>query len=258
MTPATLVFVSGERAFRALSSELPGYDTVEISAETGYMHTLIDKRCAMVFIDARKANWRSFTLAPKASAATRRIPVLVVSDDASQRAEATLAGADLSLNWLELRQRLLELIKEFARIQDAKTLAKLDCQCAEELPELAIKGVGEFNNENYYRQHDMFEAQWVQTKGPVRDLYRAILQVGVAYFHIQNGNGRGALKMLQRSVQWLSILPESCQGIDVAGLRRDSYAVRAEIERLGPERLDELNMSMLKPVLWLPGKREES
>ena len=80
----------------------------------------------------------------------------------------------------------------------------------------------------------------------------------MAYFHIQNGNGRGALKMLQRSVQWLSILPESCQGIDVAGLRRDSYAVRAEIERLGPERLDELDMSLLKPVIWLPGKCEES
>ena len=105
MTPATLVFVSGARAFREISRELPGYDTVEISAETGYMRTLIDRRCAMVFIDARQATWRSFTLAPKASAATRRIPVLVVSDDALQRAEATLAGADLSLNWAELNKR---------------------------------------------------------------------------------------------------------------------------------------------------------
>ncbi len=38
--------------------------------------------------------------------------------------------------------------------------------------------------------------------GPVRDLYRAILQVGVAYYHITRGNHAGGLRMLRRCVQW--------------------------------------------------------
>jgi len=53
------------------------------------------------------------------------------------------------------------------------------------------------------------------TSGPVRELYRAILQVGIAYYQIERGNHRGALKMLLRSVQWLAMLPDRCQGIDV-------------------------------------------
>ena len=98
----------------------------------------------------------------------------------------------------------------------------------------------------------------MKTDGPVRDLYRAILQVGVAYYQIENGNARGALKMLQRSVQWLYILPEVCQGIDVAQLRRDSYAVRAELERLGPGRLNEFDMSALKPLRRLKPDQPET
>ena len=88
----------------------------------------------------------------------------------------------------------------------------------------------------------------MKTAGPVRDLYRAILQVGVAYYQIERGNYRGAVKMLQRSVQWLYHLPDSCQGIDVARLRRDSYAVRAALQRLGPERFAEFDRALLKPL----------
>ena len=85
-----------------------------------------------------------------------------------------------------------------------------------------------------------------------RDLYRAILQVGVAYYQIERGNFRGALKMLQRSVQWLHLLPDQCQGIDVAQLRRDSYRVRAELQRLGPDGLAEFDRGLLKCLRWQP------
>ena len=116
----------------------------------------------------------------------------------------------------------------------------------------AEQGLQAFNRGEFYRQHDLFEAQWVETAGPVRDLYRAILQVGVAYYQIERGNYRGALKMLQRSVQWLFLLPDVCQGIDVAQLRRDSYRVRAELQRLGPARLAELDRGLLKGLRRQP------
>ena len=77
-----------------------------------------------------------------------------------------------------------------------------------------------------------------------------MLQVGIAYFQIERGNYRGAIKMLQRSVQWLLILPDTCQGVDVKQLREDSFKVRAELERLGEDRLDELDRSLLKKVIY--------
>ncbi|MCI0350288.1 MAG: DUF309 domain-containing protein [Acidobacteriales bacterium] len=105
-----------------------------------------------------------------------------------------------------------------------------------------------FNAGEYYKQHDLFEEQWMKTTGPVRDLYRAVLQVGIAYFQIERGNYRGALKMLQRSVQWLVVLPDVCQGINVKKLRDDSFRVRAELERLGETRFAEFDKALIQGV----------
>ena len=83
---------------------------------------------------------------------------------------------------------------------------------------------------------------------PVRDLYRAILQVGVAYYQITRGNYRGALKMLLRSIQWLAVLPENCQGVDVGQMRADANRVRAELEAMSASGADNFDRSLLKPV----------
>ncbi len=247
---STLVFVSERRSFSSIVLILSSYQIVEISSNRGFMNTLIETRAAMIVIDGQHRHWRDFVTASNSSAATRRIPIILVSDSEKTRAEATRAGADITLSFNEFERNCSRLVTDFARIPEAKMLHQLDCECQENLPPLAVKGLQEFNRGNYYRQHDMFEEQWVNTSGPVRDLYRAVLQVGVAYYQIENGNYLGAIKMLQRSVQWLHIMPDHCQGIDVEQLRRDSYAARAELERLGPERLREFDKSLLKPVRW--------
>lgn len=245
-----LVFVSQRQSFSSLALTLSDFRIDEITGDCGFMNRLIETRAAMILIDGEHSLWRDLVIAPKSSAATRRIPILFVCDCEERRAEASLAGADLTADWREFERDCLKLVNDFARIPAPKMLDQLACECRERLPRLAAQGLKEFNQGNYYRQHDLFEEQWVNTTGPVRDLYRAILQVGVAYYQIQQDNYRGALKMLQRSVQWLHIMPDTCQGIDVRQLRRDSYAVRAELERLGPDRLAAFDRNMLKPVIW--------
>jgi hypothetical protein len=71
--------------------------------------------------------------------------------------------------------------------------------------------------------------------GPVRDLYRAILQIGISYFQIERGNYRGAVKMLLRVRQWLAPLPAVCQGVDVSRLREDVERVYATLADTGPD-----------------------
>lgn len=248
MNQPALIFVTNRGAFAELGKILQTYRAIHVSAGGGYMNALIQNRAAMILIDAGHPDWQAFTAAPKASPATRRIPVMLVSDDGRQRAQAARLGADLTLGWSNLGRNITKLVADFGRIPDPQWLKQLDCECDQALPPLAVEGARQFNAGEYYRQHDLFEEQWAATAGPVRDLYRAILQVGVAYFQIERGNYRGALKMLQRSVQWLSVLPAICQGIDVAQLRHDSYAVRAELERLGAERLHEFDHALLKPL----------
>jgi len=252
-TPA-IIYASQRKAFVDFADNWAQYNNIELSEAQLIADVLIERRGALAFVDGALAGWRPLILAAKNNAATRRVPICFASDDQYARAEALACGADLALGWAELSTRFSQIVNELARVADSDTLKQLDCECREALPPLALQGLQEFNRGEFYRQHDLFEEQWVKTTGPVRDLYRAILQVGVAYYQIERGNYRGALKMLQRSVQWLHPLPDRCQGVDVGKLRRDSTALRAELQRLGPERLGDLDRRLLKPIRWRPSQ----
>lgn len=214
----------------------------------GYVARLTDNQTAMILVDGDDADWRFWTTTPKTSPATRRIPIVLVTTNADLRAGALVAGADFTLTPAELTAQIAQFVKDYARVPNPEMLEQLDCECNEPLPLLAQQGVEKFNAGEYYPQHDLFEEQWMKTSGPVRDLYRAVLQVGIAYHQIERGNYRGAMKMLLRSVQWLSLLPDVCQGIDIKQLREDSYHVRAELEKLNPADIGKFDRSLLKPV----------
>ena len=248
MNQNSVVLVSAADVFAPYHDVLSQFRVLRLVDPQYFMKTLIEERAAMIFVDAQHDDWKALILTCKSNAATRRIPLCLVSDAVKDRAIASASGADFALSWAELSHEIAGIVSGFARIPNQATMSRLDCECLEPLPALAAEGFRHFNSGEYYRQHDLFEEQWVNTDGPVRDLYRAILQVGVAYYQIEQGNYRGALKMLQRSIQWLFLLPDTCQGIDVSQLRRDSYRVRAELQRLGPERLAEFNRSLIKPL----------
>jgi predicted metal-dependent hydrolase len=224
------------------------YEVVLYDEPTHYVRRLTDARAALILVDSQDTDWRFWTTTPKSNNATRRIPVLVVADSPALRRDALLSGADLSLASDNLEAQIGRLVRDYARVESTERIAQLDCECDEALPDLARQGVEKFNAGEYYKQHDLFEELWMATDGPVRDLYRAILQVGVAYYQIERGNAVGALKMLLRSVQWLLILPDTCQGIDVRQLREDSFRVRAELEALDPDAIADFDRRLLQPV----------
>lgn len=224
------------------------YHVIQEVERAGYVPRLTDARAALILVDGTDADCLYWTTAPKANNATRRVPIIVATDDSSLRREVLLAGADIVVSPDELKREITTLIDDYARVESPETIEQLDCECQDPLPPRGIQGVEKFNAREYYRQHDLFEAQWMETEGPVRDLYRAILQVGIAYYQIERGNYRGALKMLLRSVQWLSILPDVCQGVDVQQLRADAARVRAELESMNPADIAQFDRSLLKPV----------
>ncbi len=223
-------------------------EPVRYAERERYVTRLADDRAALILVDGGDDQWRFWTTTPKTSPATRRIPVVLISDDARLRDEALRSGANLVLASDELVDAIPMLLTDLARVLDEATLAELDRQCDEPLPPEAIDAVKKFNAGAYHEQHDAFEALWMQEPGPVRQLYQGVLQVGIAYYQITRGNPRGALKMLLRTIQWLAPLPDVCQGIDVAQLRADAAQVRAELERVGEEDFDQFDRSLLKPV----------
>jgi hypothetical protein len=218
-----------------------------------FINRLAEWQPALVIVELSSTAipWPEWIAALKSSPATRRIPVIAFGPhtDLDLRARAIDVGCDAVLAKGRLVTALPELIQKYARLTDA---AALEADCRGEVSALARKGIELFNRREFFEAHEELEHAWNEELSPVRELYRGILQVAVAYLQITRQNYNGALKMFLRMRQWLDPLPDECRGVDVAQLRADALAVRAELERLGPERLGEFDRDLFKP---LPMKR---
>lgn len=122
--------------------------------------------------------------------------------------------------------------------------------CEGPLPQKAIEGLELFNRGQYWQAHEALEAAWRAESGPVRELYRGVLQAGVVYLHITRQNYAGAIKVYRRSQKWLTLWPETCRGIAIGQLQKDLQRAILEVQALGPERMAEFDLSILKPVVY--------
>ena len=161
------------------------------------------------------------------------------------------AGAEAVLPRSRFIADLPALIQQYARTVDFEALS---LTCLQPLSSLASQGIELFNRGEYFEAHEVLEHAWNEDETPGRELYRAILQVAVAYLQIERGNYNGAMKMFLRMRQWIDPLPELCRGVDVARLRADARRVYEQILALGRSRITEFDRGMFQPVRYtMPG-----
>jgi predicted metal-dependent hydrolase len=216
---------------------------------------LLDKlsqwRPALILFDLNNNEipWREWVALIKAVTATRRIPVVCFGShmDVGTMQTAKKAGSDATLARSQFVADLPQIIQKYARLPD---YAALESACQERLSELAIKGLEEFNHGEYFEAHESLEEAWNEDETSGRELYRAILQVAVAYLQIERGNYRGALKMFLRVRQWIEPLPDLCRGVDIERLRQDAAKVYAALQVLGPNRVNEFDRRLFQPVQY--------
>lgn len=190
------------------------------------------------------AAWLSQT---RSDPATRRLPTLAVGEGeaASARAAAVNIPLYAPAAFCDYAAAIIRL-----HARPAADNAALAEQCAEPLPPLVLRGLQEFNRGEYYECHETLEEAWMAETRPIRDLYRVILQVSVAYYHILRGNYNGAHKMFLRAVQWFAPLPDQCMGVDVAALRADVAAVRIHLQALGAANIANFDRRLLRPIRY--------
>jgi predicted metal-dependent hydrolase len=230
--------------------ELPGE---LLHGREGHLFDFIARRQpALLLFDLnnKAIPWRDWIAALKSAAATRRIPVMCFGshEDVATMSAAKSAGADAVLARSRFTADMPALLQRYARIPDRAALAET---CAEPLSPLAREGIERFNRGEYYKAHDSLEEAWMQDQGAGRDLYRGILQVGIAYYQIEQGNYRGAIKMLLRVRQWLEPLPDICRGVDVDQLRANVEAVHDALRALGPGQLGLFDTSTFSKIRLL-------
>ena len=84
----------------------------------------------------------------------------------------------------------------------------------------------------------------------VRFLYQGILQVGVGFYHLQNGNWRGATGLLRNGTIRLKEFEPVTLGIEVARLVRECERCLKELEELGCDRVGEFDQTKVPKVEW--------
>ncbi len=119
------------------------------------------------------------------------------------------------------------------------------------LPDLVLKGIEEFNRGEFFECHEYLEDAWREESRRIRYLYQGILQVGVGFYHQENGNWRGATGLLRSGIARLKEFEPETSGVDVSRLVRESERCLQELEELGPERVGELDKVKVPKVRLL-------
>lgn len=122
--------------------------------------------------------------------------------------------------------------------------------CQGALHPLAVRGLELFNAGEFFEAHEALELAWRDERGPVRELYRGVLQIAVAYYHILRGNYPGAVKTFVKSRTWLGPFPDRCRGIDLRQFRADYGRVEALLLSAGPHGLERIDRSLMKPIIY--------
>jgi hypothetical protein len=209
---------------------------------------------ALILVDLNNAAipWREWVSLIKSAPATRRIPLVCFGShvDTGSLGAARERGAEAVLARSQFSASLPEVIRKYARLPD---YAGIESACQHALSASALRGLEEFNRGEYFQAHESLEEAWNEDQTAGRELYRAILQVAVAYLQIERKNYNGAIKMFLRLRQWITPLPDECRGVDIARLKADAQQVYERLVALGQERIVEFDPGLFQPVRYRTG-----
>jgi hypothetical protein len=231
------------------NDEVFNQDDYYYQPETMLIDRITDHQPVLLIFDLSntKIPWKEWIEWLKSSPATRRIPILCFGShqDHHSLRDARVAGADVVVARSKFSSDLPDLIQKFADIPDYLAIRDT-CQ----LPLLkdALEGIALFNRCEFFEAHELLERAWNQDLTVGRELYRAILQISVAYLQVQRKNYRGAVKMFLRSRQWINPLPDECRGVNIAQLREDASSVFQMVIKSGPEGIGYIDASVFKPI----------
>ncbi len=86
----------------------------------------------------------------------------------------------------------------------------------------------------FFEFHEMLEEVWMDWRGPERRFLQGLIQLGVAFYHIQRNNHRGAMSMFRNGqVKVAPHAPRYC-GVELGKFLERIEKCRGLLEGLGP------------------------
>jgi predicted metal-dependent hydrolase len=128
-----------------------------------------------------------------------------------------------------------------------------------------LAGIVLFNRADFFEAHEVWEDLWMDTAGPDKRFYQALIQAAVGLLHFGNGNVRGAIKLYHSSRAYMERYPSPHLGLDTASFWRQMEQCFATLlADPNPDRRIELDMALVPhidltppPESWPEPKVEE-
>lgn len=77
----------------------------------------------------------------------------------------------------------------------------------------------DFNAGRFFEAHEWLEEVWQYERGPIRDLYKGLIQIAAGFVHASRGNRGGAIRLLATGVAYLEPYRETgAMGWDAAAI----------------------------------------
>ncbi|HUN60099.1 MAG TPA: DUF309 domain-containing protein [Candidatus Binataceae bacterium] len=94
---------------------------------------------------------------------------------------------------------------------------------------LLARGVGLFNDGEYFACHEVWEELWKRSEGEERAALQGLIQVAVAILHAERGNYRGAQSVYRKAMRNLELASEDCMGLRLGQFRWTLKQIIAEV-----------------------------
>ncbi len=75
-----------------------------------------------------------------------------------------------------------------------------------------------FNRQLHYEAHDVLEELWLETKGPLHNYYKGLIQLAGAFVHLKNGKLDPAARLFRLCRTYLEPYGPETEGLDVREL----------------------------------------
>jgi uncharacterized protein len=98
------------------------------------------------------------------------------------------------------------------------------------MDELLKKGIGLFNNREFFQCHEVLEEAWTSEVGPRRLFLQALIHLAVGFYHCERGNPEGARRQLHKGLHKLAAYLPFCEGIDTERLHCETLAALERVE----------------------------
>lgn len=104
-----------------------------------------------------------------------------------------------------------------------------------------------FNHHLFFEVHEVLEAQWRREHDPPRLFLQGLIQVAVAFYHLERHNFRGAVSLLHDGLEKIMPYRPSFLGVELQEFVTRLLACYQELQRLGPEHCDQLQDTRIPP-----------